>query len=122
MKSNFPKAVGAGVLTLSMAVLPLTLSAQAQTTTDTGGSTSSGTTTYNNDRKDFDWGWLGLIGLAGLAGLGGKKSENQPTAYRDPNAPGATTYRDQTIENSLSCQLFTGKTTDSLIILIYCWF
>jgi len=93
MKSNFITAVGAGVLTLSMAVLPLTLSAQAQTTTDPGANTTSGTTTYN-DRNGFDWGWLGLIGLAGLAGLGGKKSENQPTAYPDPNAPGATTYRD----------------------------
>jgi hypothetical protein len=98
MKSNFITAIGAGVLTLSMAVLPLTLSAQAQTTTDPGstssGTSTSGTTTYNDDRNGFDWGWLGLIGLAGLAGLGGKKSENQPTAYRDPNAPSATTYRD----------------------------
>ena len=97
MKSNFIRAIGAGVLTLSMGILPLTLSAQAQTTTDPGANTGSGTTTYNNDRNDrngFDWGWLGLIGLAGLAGLGGKKSENQPTAYRDPNAPSATTYRD----------------------------
>jgi hypothetical protein len=96
MKSNFIRAIGAGVLTLSMGILPLTLSAQAQTTTDPGANTGSGTTTYNNDndRNGFDWGWLGLIGLAGLAGLAGKKSENQPTAYRDPNAPSATTYRD----------------------------
>ena len=93
MKSNFIRAVGAGVLTLSMGILPLTLAAQAQTTTDSGANTASGTTSYGN-RNGFDWGWLGLIGLAGLAGLGGKKRESEPTAYRDPNAPGATTYRD----------------------------
>ncbi|MEH2241969.1 WGxxGxxG family protein [Nostoc sp.] len=93
MKSNFIKAVGAGVLTLSMGILPLTLSAQAQTTTDPGVNTTPRTTTYD-DRNGFDWGWLGLIGLAGLAGLAGKKLNDEPTAYRDPNAPGGTTYRD----------------------------
>jgi hypothetical protein len=50
MKNNFIKAVSAGVLTLSMGVLPLTLSAQAQTTTDTGANTTSGTTWF---------GWFG---------------------------------------------------------------
>ncbi len=96
MKSNFITAFSAGVLSLSIGVLPLTLSAQAQTTNDPGANTTSGTTTTttSDDRNGFDWGWLGLLGLAGLAGLAGKKSENQPTAYRDPNAPGATTYRD----------------------------
>ena len=95
MKSNFITAVGAGVLTLSMGILPLTLSAQAQTTNDPGVNTAPGTTTTTtDDRNGFDWGWLGLLGLAGLAGLAGKKRENEPTAYRDPSAPGATTYRD----------------------------
>lgn len=93
MKSHFITAVGAGVLTLSMGILPLTLSAQAQTTTDPGVNTAPGTTT-TDDRNGFDWGWLGLLGLAGLAGLAGKKRENESTAYRDPSAPGATTYRD----------------------------
>ncbi|MEH2364032.1 WGxxGxxG family protein [Nostoc sp.] len=92
MKSNFITAVGAGVLSLSMGILPLTLSAQAQTTTDSGATTAPTTTTY--DRKDFNWGWLGLIGLLGLAGLAGKKRDNEPIGYRDPNAPNATTYRD----------------------------
>ncbi|MHC0064788.1 WGxxGxxG family protein [Nostoc sp. UIC 10890] len=92
MKSNFIKAIGAGVLTLSMGILPLTLSAQAQTTNDPGVNTAPTTTT--SDRNDFDWGWLGLIGLFGLAGLAGKKRDNEPTAYRDPNSPSATTYRD----------------------------
>ena len=92
MKSNFITFVGAGVLTLSMGILPLTLSAQAQTTNDSGATTAPTTTT--NERNDFNWGWLGLIGLFGLAGLAGKKRDPQPTAYRDPNAPSATTYRD----------------------------
>ncbi|MDF5735888.1 MULTISPECIES: WGxxGxxG family protein [unclassified Nostoc] len=95
MKSNFITALGAGVLSLSMGILPLTLSAQAQTTADPGATTAPRTTTStSDDRNDFDWGWLGLIGLAGLAGLGGKKRNQEPTAYRDPNAPGGTTYRD----------------------------
>ncbi|MEH2459300.1 WGxxGxxG family protein [Nostoc sp.] len=93
MKSNFITAVGAGVLTLSMGILPLTLSAQAQTTTDPGTTTAPRTTT-SDERNDFNWGWLGLIGLAGLAGLAGKKRDDEPTRYRDPNAPGSTTYRD----------------------------
>ncbi|MEH2068856.1 MAG: WGxxGxxG family protein [Nostoc sp.] len=93
MKSNLVTAVGAGILTLSMGILPLTLSAQAQTTTDPGVNTTPRTTT--SDRNDFDWGWLGLIGLLGLAGLGGRKRDDDESArYRDPNAPGATSYRD----------------------------
>ncbi|MEH2023863.1 WGxxGxxG family protein [Nostoc sp.] len=92
MKSNLITAVGAGVLSLSMGILPLTLSAQAQTTNDPGATTAPTTTTH--DRNDFNWGWLGLIGLFGLAGLAGKKRDNEPIAYRDPKAPGATTYRD----------------------------
>ncbi|MBE8967163.1 WGxxGxxG family protein [Nostoc sp. DedQUE09] len=98
MKSNFITAVGAGVLTLSMGILPLTLSAQAQTTNDTGATTTAPTTTTEttttDDRNDFDWGWLGLLGLFGLGGLAGKKNDREPVAYRDPNAPSATTYRD----------------------------
>ncbi|MBW4674799.1 MAG: WGxxGxxG-CTERM domain-containing protein [Desmonostoc geniculatum HA4340-LM1] len=92
MKSNFITAIGAGVLSLSMGVLPLTLSAQAQTTTDPGVNTAPRTATY--DRNDFDWGWLGLIGLFGLAGLAGRKRDDEPARYRDPNAPGATSYRE----------------------------
>ncbi|RCJ23610.1 hypothetical protein A6S26_02520 [Nostoc sp. ATCC 43529] len=94
MKSNLITAVGAGVLTLSMGILPLTLSAQAQTTTDPGTTTTTTPRTTNYERNDFDWGWLGLIGLFGLAGLAGKKRDDEPARYRDPNAPGATTYRD----------------------------
>jgi MYXO-CTERM domain-containing protein len=45
--------------------------ANAQTATDTA-STASGTSTtstHPDDRRGFDYGWLGLIGLAGLLGL-----------------------------------------------------
>lgn len=96
MKRNFTAAVGAGILTLSMGILPLTLSAQAQTTTTTTdpGVNTAPTTTINDDRNDFDWGWLGLVGLLGLAGLAGRKRDDEPARYRDPNATGATTYKD----------------------------
>jgi LPXTG-motif cell wall-anchored protein len=94
MKSNFITTVGAGVLALSMGILPVILSAQAQTSNDSGATTTTAPTTTTNDRNDFDWGWLGLIGLLGLGGLTGKKRSNESTAYRDPNAPSATTYRD----------------------------
>ena len=56
-------------LFLLAAGLALT-TATAQTATDT--STSAGTdtnATHTNDRRGFDWGWLGLLGLAGLLGL-----------------------------------------------------
>jgi MYXO-CTERM domain-containing protein len=91
MKRNFTKLLGAGVLTLSIGILPLAPPTQAQVTqprTDTAPRTTVA------DRSDFDWGWLGLIGLLGLAGLAGRRREEEPTRYRDPNAPGATSYRD----------------------------
>ncbi|MBD1862793.1 MULTISPECIES: WGxxGxxG family protein [Trichocoleus] len=93
------KFIGAGVLSLSLAALPLTLPAGAQT--DAGTSTTSGTdttSTYNNTDtategdRDFDWGWLGLLGLAGLAGLA-KKSHEEPTRYREPEEVSRTGTR-----------------------------
>jgi hypothetical protein len=93
MKRDFTAVVGAGFLTLSTAILPLSLPAQAQVNTDPRVDNVPRTTTYTQ-RNDFDWGWLGLIGLLGLAGLAGRKQHNEPTRYRDPNAPGATSYRD----------------------------
>ena len=83
-KSDLSKVVGAGVLTLSMAILPLTLSASAQTGTTTENNPQlQGTDVVATRDNDFDWGWLGLIGLAGLAGLARKREE--PTRYRDPD-------------------------------------
>lgn len=93
--SNLSKAVGAGVLSLSLAVLPSSLPVSAQTSSDTtspaagtteGGTQTQGTNSAETGDRDFDWGWLGLIGLAGLAGLSGKREE--PTRYRDPGTTG----------------------------------
>jgi len=92
MKRHLTKAVSAGVLTLGMAIMPLTLPAQAQVNADPRVDDVPRTTTYY--RNDFDWGWLGLLGLLGLAGLAGRKRSDEPTRYRDPSAPGATSYRD----------------------------
>ncbi|WP_017652583.1 WGxxGxxG family protein [Fortiea contorta] len=94
MTHNLSKLVGTGILTLSMAILPLTLVAQAQVTTPPRTDVAPRTTTTYDNRNDFDWGWLGLIGLLGLAGLTARKHNDEPTRYRDPNAPGATSYRD----------------------------
>ena len=104
-RSNISKFVGAGVLTLGMAAMPVIMPASAQTdSTGTTGATgttgttgdamqSQGTENVNTGDRDFDWGWLGLLGLGGLAGLAGKKN-SEPTAYRDPNTVGTTGYRE----------------------------
>lgn len=80
-RSNLSKVFSTGVLTLSMAILPLvmplTLPASAQVFEP--GVESEGI--YETE-DDFDWGWLGLIGLFGLAGLGGRKRQDT-TAYRE---------------------------------------
>lgn len=102
--SKLSKVVGAGALTLSIAILPSTLPASAQTGTGTDTTTTTPNTTLDNTQtggmesaergdRDFDWGWLGLLGLAGLAGLAGKK-RHEPTAYRDPGTVGTTGYRE----------------------------
>jgi hypothetical protein len=94
MKRNISKVVSAGVLSVGMALLPLTVPVQAQVTTSPGVETTPTTTTTTYERNDFDWGWLGLLGLLGLAGLAGKKRNDEPTRYRDPSAPGASSYRE----------------------------
>lgn len=94
MTHSFSKLIGTGVLTLTMAILPLTLAVQAQVATPPRTDVAPRTTTTYDNRDSFDWGWLGLIGLLGLAGLSGRKRDDEPTRYRDPNAPGATSYRD----------------------------
>ncbi len=105
-RSNLSKFVGAGVLTLSMAIMPLTLPASAQTDTtspgtgdamqspgtgDAMGTDGTADVAGEEGDRDFDWGWLGLLGLGGLAGLA-KRSE--PVRYQDPNVAGTTTYRE----------------------------
>ncbi len=94
-RSNLSKVVGASVLSLSVALLPLSMPAHAQsgggaggsTGGSTSGSTSGSTTTGTTDstrNNDFDWGWLGLLGLIGLAGLTGR-NRTEPARYRDPD-------------------------------------
>ncbi len=95
-RSDLSKFIGAGVLSLSMAVLPLSVPASAQTNTDTNTTTNTAprqdVRTVESDRN-FDWGWLGLLGLLGLAGLAGRKHE-EPTRYRDPDPVSRTGYRE----------------------------
>ena len=85
------KFLGASLVTLSLASLPLALpvSAQTGTTTDTttnGTNTTTGTADYNRDNRDsFDWGWLGLLGLIGLAGLAGRNKHEEQVRYREPD-------------------------------------
>lgn len=96
-RSNLSKFVGAGILTLSVAVLPLSLPASAQTDTtspgtgDAMGNDATADVAGEQGDRDFDWGWLGLLGLAGLAGLA---KRNEPVRYQDPNVAGTTTYRE----------------------------
>ena len=70
-RSNLSKIIGAGVLTLSTAIMPSTLPASAQVVAPG----IEREVIYEPEDDDFDWGWLGLIGLLGLAGLGGKKHQ-----------------------------------------------
>ncbi len=86
--AKLSKFVGASLLSLSLASLPLTLPATAQTNSTTDGTTSGVNTTtrtadYNND--SFDWGWLGLLGLIGLAGLAGRNKHEESVRYREPD-------------------------------------
>lgn len=96
--SNLSKLIAAGVLSASVAVVPLNLPASAQTntgtTTDTTTTTAPSQGVDNTARNDdgFDWGWLGLLGLTGLAGLIPRKQE-ESVRYRNPNEVGSTTYR-----------------------------
>lgn len=86
---NVSKLISLGVLSFSLAALPVMQSASAQDTTTTPGGTT--TTTTEPDRSP-SWGWLGLLGLAGLAGLANKKRDTGSVAYRDPD-PTSTTSR-----------------------------
>jgi hypothetical protein len=89
--SNLSKVVGAGVLSLSLATLPLSLPASAQNNAESNAPTVD-TTPFQETQNDHNnWGWLGLLGLIGLANLFRKPKE--PTVYRDPNAPSSSDPR-----------------------------
>lgn len=59
----------AGVLALSLLVLPLTMPTFAQTRDTAPAPTAQVTETHDDDDNTGLWGLLGLVGLAGLAGL-----------------------------------------------------
>jgi MYXO-CTERM domain-containing protein len=74
--SHLYKLSGAGLLAISLAVIPFSALGQAQTETD---STEIVTTEDDNS----DWGWLGLLGLLGLAGLAGKNKNRDTNTHRE---------------------------------------
>ena len=59
----------AGVLALSLLVLPLTMPTFAQTRDTAPAPTAQVPETHDDDDNTGLWGLLGLVGLAGLAGL-----------------------------------------------------
>jgi len=80
-RSSLAKFVGAGVITLGLAMAPLALPATAQNTAESDSPTVD-TTPFQETKNDFNnFGWLGLIGLIGLAKLFQKRSE--PVQHRD---------------------------------------
>ena len=81
MNCRTRKLMTAGLLGLSLALVPLAGQVSAQSTTDRTG-VEAGTTTQTTERhdNDFNMGWLGLIGLAGLAGLMPRR--NNHTTHR----------------------------------------
>lgn len=71
-RSDLSKAVGGGVITFNLVMLPL-VPVSAQTTTAPGGATTgtspSQETTSTRGERQSSWGCLGLLGLLGLASL-----------------------------------------------------
>jgi hypothetical protein len=68
------KIAGAGILSLSLAVMPLVLPVSAQTdtgspqtNTESNGPTVDSTPLQETKNDQNNFGWLGLLGLIGLA-------------------------------------------------------
>jgi hypothetical protein len=78
--SFFSRVAAAGLLAGVLSIAPV--HAQQDTTTSNAATanTGTGTVTRYDDRRGFDWGWLGLLGLLGLLG------RRKPTTivYQDP--------------------------------------
>ncbi len=79
--SKISKLVGAGIVSLGIALVPLNLPATAQNSVDENTTAPGEQAAGEEGDRDFDWGWLGLLGLAGLAGL----IKRDSTEYRNPN-------------------------------------
>ncbi|MGI0488695.1 WGxxGxxG family protein [Pantanalinema rosaneae CENA516] len=85
------RILGAGVIAVSLATLPMAVPAIAQTDTT---SPTLDTTPFQETRDDNNnWGWLGLLGLIGLANLF-RKPRTQHTVYREPETTVRTDYRE----------------------------
>lgn len=74
--SHLYKLSSAGLLAISLAIIPSSALGQKQTETDS-------VDTVAVEEDNFDWGWLGLIGLLGLAGLAGKNKHRDPSNHRE---------------------------------------
>lgn len=81
---------GAGVLALSLAVVPATLPAAAQ---NNSNAPALDTTPLQETKDDHNnWGWLGLLGLIGVANLFRKPKTR--TAYRENDVVSRPGYRE----------------------------
>ncbi len=87
--SVLSRLTAAGLLAGVLSMAPVHAQQQQDTTTAATPNTGTGTVTqYDEGRRGFDWGWLGLLGLFGLLGL------RRPTnvSYQDRDR----TYQDRT--------------------------
>ena len=88
-RSDLSKVVGAGVLSLSLAIVPLSLPAFAQNNAESNAPTLDTTPFQETKDDNNNWGWLGLLGLIGLANLFRKPKE--PVRYSGTETtPGST--------------------------------
>jgi len=95
--SSLSKAVGAGVISLSLATAPFIEPAAAQNAVPNNPTVD--TTPFQETKNDFNnFGWLGLIGLLGLVKLF-QKQKHEPERYRDPNIGTSTGYVDPNARN-----------------------
>lgn len=83
--------LGAGVLAMSLATLPMTVPAIAQT--DSNAPTLDTTPLQETRDDNNNWGWLGLLGLIGLANLF-RQPKTQHTVYREPEPTVRRDYRE----------------------------
>ncbi len=88
-RSHLSKLAGAGLLALSLAILPSTLPVTGQTTNSFNSpgfkaDHNHGDTTRPNDtptklnKDSIDWGLLGVVGLVGLLALAANNFRRNP--------------------------------------------
>ena len=81
-RAAWKRVIMAGMLALSIAVLPIAAPLQAQQP----GTPRTDTRAVDTDDDDFPWGIFGLLGLIGLAGLRrrpvARPIANDPTSRR----------------------------------------